>query len=77
MRPYTLDIEIHPASPRGGEYPPHEKRVIHATDDSSAIQQAKAVADDLASTRGTKVIVMVIGPSSGHPIATIERSTAG
>jgi hypothetical protein len=48
--------------------------VIHAPDDKAAIRQAEEIAEGLASSRGTKVVVTVIGQSSGRPIATIERS---
>jgi hypothetical protein len=67
MRPYTLAIECFPASPSGGEHH-HESQVVHATDDAAAIQQAETIAHDLATSRGSKVVVLVIGPSSGHPI---------
>ena len=75
MHPYTLAIERFPTSPGGA--PQHEMRKIEAADDTAAIQRAKFIADELSSVHGAKVVVMVIGPSSGRPIETIERGRPG
>ena len=72
MHPYTLAIERFPATPSGGEHQ-HETRTIHADDDVTAIQRARFIADELFKAHGAKIIIMVIGPSSGRPIETIER----
>ena len=72
MHPYTLAIERFPSS-RSGEVHHHETRKIEAADDAAAIQQAKSVANELFSAHGAKVVIMVIGPTSGRPIETIER----
>ena len=72
MHPYTLAIERFPIS-RSAEVHHHETKKIDATDDAAAIRQAELVADEQSSAHRTKVVIMVIGPTSGRPIATIER----
>ena len=61
-----------PASTAGGQHH-HETKKIDAVDDAAAIQQATVIANELSSSHGAKIIVMVVGPSSGKPIETIER----
>ena len=72
MHPYTLAIERFPSPQTGGAHH-HELKTIEAKDDAEAIQRAKFIANELFSAYEVKVIVMVIGPSSGRPIETIER----
>jgi hypothetical protein len=72
MHPYTLAIERWPISQSAGGHH-HETRKVDAADDAAAIQQAETIADELVSAHGAKVVIMVIGPTSGRPIETIER----
>jgi hypothetical protein len=72
MHPYTLAIERFPNPQTGGVHH-HEMKTIEATDDAAAIQRAKFIANELFSAHGAKVVIMVIGPTSGRPIETIER----
>jgi hypothetical protein len=71
MHPYTLAIEQFPISQSGAHN--HDRQVIQAADDAAAIERANSIADELFSARGARVVVMVIGPTSGRPIETIER----
>ena len=75
IHPYTLAIERFPTSPSGP--PQHEMRKVEAADDTAAIRRAKFIADELSSAHRAKVVVMVIGPTSGRPIETIERGRPG
>jgi hypothetical protein len=72
MHPYTLAIERFPISQSGSAHH-HDRQVIQAVDDAAAIERANSIADELFSARGARVVVMVIGPTSGRPIETIER----